>query len=206
MFAVGGALAAERSTGSVVMTTTTKMSAARTDGFATLVGTTAAEVATAARQGPVLAWRSIDGSKALGYPPEFCDALRTEVDHVLVEADGARRKPLTAPGPFEPVIPSSATHVVALIGADALGRCIGDQCHRPMRVAAAAGCRPYDRLTPERAARVLLSDRGLRKSVPPTARFVVAITKVGDPPPSDVDELMSHLDGTPVIAILSTPL
>ena len=47
-----------------------------------------------------------------------------------------------------------------------------------MRVAAAAGAQPYQLLTAERAARLLTSDIGSRKSVPAPARFVVVITKV----------------------------
>ncbi len=197
MFAVGAAL--DR----VVMTTTTKMGATRVGGFETMVGADVedltAKVASSAR---VLAWRTVQGTKAVGYKPEFCDQLSQRVDHVLVEADGARRRPLTAPGPLEPVIPSMATHVVAMIGADAIGRCIGDQCHRPLRVAALAGCRPYDRLTPERAARVLLSDRGLRKGVPPNARFMVGISKVLKPLDDQVVELIERLGTTTVLPIL----
>jgi len=47
-----------------------------------------------------------------------------------------------------------------------------------MRVAAAGGCSPYERLTPEIAARVLTSERGTRKNIPADARYVVAINKV----------------------------
>jgi molybdenum cofactor cytidylyltransferase len=202
MFAVGATLARQEA-GTVVMTTTTRMAAGRTDGFTTLTGAAVEELAAAAATEPILAWRSVQGSKATGYPPPFCDALRARVDHVLIEADGARRMPLTAPGPLEPVIPATATHVVAMMGAEALGRCIGDQCHRPLRVAALAGCRPFDRLTAEGAARVLLSDRGLRKGVPLSARFVVAISKVVHPVDRELAELIERLDGTPLIPILA---
>jgi len=200
MFGVG------RSLESVLMTTTTKMHSGRTAGFATLVGATDDEISDAIdRHHRVLAWHAIDGGKARGIDPSRCDLLSTRVPVVLVEADGARRHPFTAPGPFEPVIPSLATHVVACIGADAIGRCIGDQCHRPLRVAAVAGCGPYDRLTPSRAATVISSERGSRKGCPPHAAFSVAITKVDDTNIDLVDELTSELAPLPVIAIARAP-
>ena len=200
MFAIGTAL------GRAVMCTTTKMSADNTGGFETLIGASKEQIVAAVeaqQDEPLLAWHKIEGNKAIGHHPEFCDRLSEAVSHVLVEADGARRKPFTAPGPLEPVIPAAATHVVAVIGADALGRCIGDQCHRPLRIAALAECRPYDRLTPERAARVLLSDRGSRKDVTPDVSFTIAITKVDPEPTAEVIELIERLQPNPVIPILT---
>ena len=125
-----------------------------------------------------IAWSHEHGGKAVGPPPETVDRWFHLVDHVVVEADGARRLPFKAPAGHEPVIPSRATTVLAIIGADALDRVIEDQCFRPMRVAAVAGCSPYQRLTPERAARVLASADGSRRGVAPSARFAVLITKV----------------------------
>ena len=69
----------------------------------------------------------------------------------------------------------ASTHVVACIGADALGYVIADRVHRPLRVAAAAGCSPYERLTPARAAAALTSPVGMTKNVPESARFTVAV-------------------------------
>jgi probable selenium-dependent hydroxylase accessory protein YqeC len=106
-------------------------------------------------------------------------ANTAEVDYVLVEADGANHRTVKAPAPYEPVVPASTTLVVCVIGAGALNRVIEDQAHRPMRVAAAARCSPYDRLTPRRAAAVVASDIGGRKAVPASSRFVVVITNVG---------------------------
>ncbi len=200
MFAVGTTL------GRVVMCTTTKMAADNTGDFNTLIGASEQDIVAATETQPpepVLAWHTIEGNKAIGHRPDFCDSLSESVPYVLVEADGARRKPYTAPGPLEPVLPGAATHVLAVIGADAIGRCIGDQCHRPLRIAALAGCRPYDRLTPERAARVLLSNRGSRKGVNPDASFIIAITKVDPQPSAEVVELIERLQPNPVVPILT---
>ncbi|GAG06697.1 unnamed protein product, partial [marine sediment metagenome] len=44
------------------------------------------------------------------------------VNYIIVEADGASKKPLKAPNPeFEPVIPRSSTLVIPVVGIDALG-------------------------------------------------------------------------------------
>jgi molybdenum cofactor cytidylyltransferase len=168
----------------VVATTTTKMGASQTGGLHK-VGTTSREVIAGARDhGAVIAVGYVHGHgdrpKVGGLTDDVITSVITsgEVDAIIIEADGSRRHNVKAPAPHEPVIPSSVTHVVAVIGADALDRVIEDQAHRPMRTAAAAGAQPYQRLTAERAARLLMSDIGSRKSVPSTATFAVIITKV----------------------------
>lgn len=134
----------------------------------------------------------IVGDKFTGADPasivSFADGI------VVIEADGARGHPAKAPADHEPVIAALSTLVIAVIGADALGRVIADQCHRPLRVAAIVGCQPYERLTPERAAALLCSDRGGRKQVPAGARFGVLITKVDS---SNVALVRSLVDALP---------
>ncbi len=191
LFALGRQLPAR-----TLLTTTTRMGRDRTGGFECLVGPGAADLASAFEQhDAVLAWGATDERKALGFAPGEVDRwfATGAADHIVVEADGARRRPFTAPAPWEPPIPQASTHVVACIGADALGYVIADRLHRPLRVAAAAGCSPYERLTPARAARALTSTVGMRKNVPGSARFVVAVSgAVPDDP--RVGELVAQLD------------
>ena len=191
LFALGRQLPAR-----TVLTTTTRMGRDRTGGFPCLVDPSDAELAAAfENEDAVLAWRSADERKALGFDPEVVDGWfeSDAADHIVVEADGARRLPFTAPAPWEPPIPSAATHVVACIGAEALGYVIADRLHRPLRVAAAAGCSPYERLTPARAANALTSPVGMRKNVPGDARFTVAISGA-DPADPQVSALADELD------------
>ncbi len=124
---------------------------------------------------------------------------------VVIEADGARGHPAKAPADHEPVIPGATTLLVAVIGADALERVIADQCHRPLRVAAVVGCRPYERLTPERAATLLTSDRGGRKGMPDGARFAVVVTKVNESTLDSVNELVNLLGETRVVVVAARP-
>lgn len=184
-----------------IATSTTKMAANQAEGFDLVLDSIDEEiidrlVATSPSNVPLMVWHRVDGGKAIGVAPERCDEWFTSIDlrpTVLVEADGARHRPFKAHGPFEPVIPDTATVVISVIGADALGRVIADQCQRPLRVAALAGCSPYVRLTPAAAARVITHDRGVTVNVPADARFAVAVTKVNDANRSMVAELLGEL-------------
>jgi probable selenium-dependent hydroxylase accessory protein YqeC len=198
MFALGHQL-----DGRTVLTTTTKMGRDRTGGYPVSFAPTDAELSAALDEHrAVLMWRSDAGHKALGVAPATCDRWFGLADHVLVEADGSRQHPFKAPQPLEPIIPTTTTIVLACVGADALGRVIADQCHRPLRVAAVADCSPYQRLTPTRAARVLLSSRGSQKNRPEGARFAVIVSRVDDQSRPFVDELADLISPhAPLIAV-----
>ena len=203
LFALGRSLPAR-----TLLTTTTRMGRDRTGGFPCLIGPTDDELASALdHDDAVLVWRTTDERKALGFAPTEVDRwfATDAADHIVVEADGARRRPFTAPAPWEPPIPASSTHVVACIGADALGYVIADRVHRPLRVAAAAGCSPYERLTPGRAARALTSEVGMMKNVPRSARFTVAVAGA-DPEDPQVQALVAELDrrGTASLVVVRT--
>ncbi len=189
LFALGAAL-----DGTVVLTTTTKMFAGRTDELPVLIDPTVHEIAErTAAAGTALVWSRASREKAHGVTAEACDRWFDLVDHVVVEADGSRQLPVTAPGPFEPVVPSRTTTLVSCVGAAAFGRVIADRCHRPLRVAAAAGCSPYERLTPERLGTLVTSERGLAKSRPPESRHVVLVGAATDDDRGYLDELAAFI-------------
>lgn len=190
--------------GSVVLTCTTKMGADQHLGRRLLVDPTDDQLVEAAAHQPVMVWSGVDGQKAIGVDPAECDRWFGQVDHVIIEADGSRRRPFKAPADYEPIVPSTATTVISVIGADALGRVIADQCHRPLRVAALAGCRPDVRLEPWMAAIVMLHERGAAKAVPPGAELAVAINKVDAANQSLVDQLVVELrERSPAIRIVT---
>jgi probable selenium-dependent hydroxylase accessory protein YqeC len=120
----------------------------------------------------------------------------------VIEADGSRRHNVKAPAHYEPVIPACATHVVAVIGADALNEVIGEVAHRPEQLAAMLDADVTDRLTPKRAARLLTDEAGSRKSVPANATFVVAITKVTFENRALVDDVRARLHSLGVETVL----
>ncbi len=182
--------------GSTILTTTTRMGHDQAGGFPVVAPD--ADPVGRAQEETILVWSRLEEAKtstvkARGVGPEDCDRWASLVDYVVVEADGSRQRPFKAPGPMEPVVPITTTHLISVIGADALGRVIADQCHRPQRVAALAGCDPYRRLSPAYAATVLLHPNGARRACPERAVFSVVITKVDDDSRPLVEELVAEL-------------
>ncbi len=166
--------------GRTILTSTTKMGSDQNNDLRTLMKPDAKAIESITNNETVMIWKKIVGEKAIGVEKQTCDSWFSYVDHVVVEADGSRRKPFKAPADYEPVIPSKTTLMISVIGADALGRVIADQCHRPLRVAAIAECEPYQRLTPASAAKVLLSQRGSLKELPHKSEMIIAVTKVSE--------------------------
>ena len=196
--------------GSRVLTCTTKMGSSEHRGLSVLFdpGVVEMQEALAERQGPVMVWKAIQGPKAVGVAPEHCDAWFEVVDQVVVEADGSKQRPFKAPASYEPVVPSTTTMMVSVIGAGALGRVITDRCHRPLQVAALAGCQPFQPLTPPAAATVLLHERGARKELPSTARFAVVVTQVETATAPLVEELLDELrqrDPSVPVVVVGSP-
>ena len=76
-------------------------------------------------------YRGATKGDKLAYPGdgEFL-RLRHEHDVVLVEADGAHHRPLKIPADYEPVIPRPVDKIVVLMGLHAIGRPVGEVCHR----------------------------------------------------------------------------
>jgi probable selenium-dependent hydroxylase accessory protein YqeC len=180
---------------------------ARRRGWRAVAGTTTRVGIDHVRAGEEFIHAGRRGDKYVGVSPDHIErrfATRSD-DLIVVEADGARGKVVKAPGPHEPVLPTSTTLLVAVIGADALDRVIEDVAHRPMRVAAVCGCRPYERLTVARAVTLLTSPRGSMKAMPATARFAVAITRVGPAQVRLAADLEQTLAARGVSAIILDP-
>ncbi len=192
----------------VVVSTTTKMGHDQTGGLPATPPDTSLVAAALTGPGVCLVVQHPDPTspKVIGPPTVWFDLLAASglVDAIVLEADGARRRNAKAPGPHEPVLPLSTSHVVAVLGADALDRVIEDQGHRPMRIAAAAGCGPYDRLTAERAARLITSDIGGRKGVTSSIGFCAVLTKVADDNRKNAQH-MSELVESAGFAIVMVP-
>ena len=122
------------------------------------------------------------GSKGRLLPvdPAWIDALHEPPPDlaIIIEADGSAMRPFKAPGEHEPVVPARATVVVAVVGMDTVGRPLDDtHVHRPERVAAIAGIRPGETVTPEHVAAVLMHPDGGRKGVPQQARWIALLNK-----------------------------
>jgi probable selenium-dependent hydroxylase accessory protein YqeC len=147
----------------------------------TLVGT--AMGAIAPDHVMVVAREVTTDGKLAGVPPDWVRDLADlrGVTHVLVEADGAARKPFKAPREGEPVIPATATVVVAVVGIDALGRPLSEVAHRPEEVTALTGLGPAEAIDVRTIASVLLDPMGIARGTPKDARLVILVNKADDP-------------------------
>ena len=113
------------------------------------------------------------------------DALASLADYVLVEADGARRLPLKAHAPWEPVIPACSNRTILVLGASGLDHSVSEKVHRPEIFCELVGCTPDDPATPELVARAAnaegLADVALVNQgdvAPDTARDLAALLAI----------------------------
>jgi probable selenium-dependent hydroxylase accessory protein YqeC len=118
--------------------------------------------------------------KLTGFAPDAIEAFRNSgrFRWILVEADGASRRPLKAPAAHEPVISEATGWLVAVVGLDAIGNPLTDAwVFRPERYAEITGIPPGSPVTPESVSTALLHESGIMKGCPPTARRFVFLNK-----------------------------
>jgi len=97
---------------------------------------------------------------------------------VLVEADGAARRPIKAPAEHEPVIPECSTCVIAVVGLDAIGKPLNDRwVFRPQIYSQVTGVSLGSPVTERSMAAVILADKGLMRGSPPDAKRMVFLNK-----------------------------
>ena len=138
--------------GTVVLTTTTHV--LPFEDMPLLVSPTAADVRAALAESRVICVGSqAEKDGKLVAPSLGIDALVTLTEYVLVEADGARRLPLKAHAPWEPVIPACSNHAILVLGASGPGHPVRDVVHRPELFCELTGCAPDSTATPELVAR-----------------------------------------------------
>lgn len=106
----------------------------------------------------------VPGTEKLTTPESPMSRLEEWFDYVLVEADGAARRPLKAHASHEPVIPPEANQTICVVGASGFGQPISQAAHRPERYAALAGVPETAEATPETEAAVLRAE-GLHTKV-----------------------------------------
>jgi probable selenium-dependent hydroxylase accessory protein YqeC len=184
MYALGRELAGGG--GRPLLTTTTRMIYPKTNEVArVLVGgedrRTLADVRAALEgPGPVLAGREKDGEKLLGFSAAYVDSLRAEIAPatLVVECDGAMGKSLKAPRGWEPVLPSTTTVHVVVVGADCLGKPLrSGLVFEPEALAGLVRVGPDAIVDPLVAARTLLAPGSYAERTPETSRFCVFINK-----------------------------
>jgi len=102
-----------------------------------------------------------------------------QVDYLIIEADGAAGRPVKAPAAHEPVIPSSTTMVIAVIGLEAMGRPLDPEIvFRPGLFREITGLEDGETITPAALARIFQSPNGLFKGAPDAARRITFLNKL----------------------------
>ncbi len=122
--------------------------------------------------------------KLKGISSELVDKLwsSSEADYIVVEADGAAGRPVKAPRMGEPVIASSTTMVVAILGVDGVEREIDEEnVFQAERVAKMTGIPLGEKMTEEGMAVLVTHPEGIFKGAPPSSRVIVLLNKVDVP-------------------------
>jgi len=142
------------------------------DDVDTIVSTAGDLIDKDQRQVTVAARRVQPENKLIGLQPHVIDALsKTKFFRwIIVEADGAARKPLKAPADHEPVIPGSTTRVVGICGLSAVGKPLNEKwVHRSKRFAEITGLKCGDIISETALRDLLIHANGIFKNSPLTA-------------------------------------
>lgn len=169
----------------VLVTTTTKMGLDQIPSdWPLTVGADAVD-APACGGAPLCAFAKRDerAGKWIGLEPQVVHRLAGDghFDRILVEADGARHRPLKAAADHEPVIPASVDLVIAVAGLSALGQPLGEETvFRSGRWAELTGKRVGELLTTDDLARMASHPDGLGKGIPADIRWALFLNQADD--------------------------
>lgn len=120
------------------------------------------------------------GLKLKGISPQLVDTMKEQkiADVIVIEADGARGRPLKAPNETEPVIPFSTTWTLAVVGLDGIGkRNTEDYVFRPDYFSRLTGVNIGEVITPEAVSRIILHPEGITRGTPEKAGIAVILNK-----------------------------
>jgi molybdenum cofactor cytidylyltransferase len=118
--------------------------------------------------------------RVFGATSDLITALRarSDVDAILIEADGSRSLPFKAPGKYEPVVPNETTILVPIAGLNSLGQPLDEAHVHRSDIAAALSQAPLGSpVSTDTIARVLSHPDGGGKLLPVGARLVPLLNK-----------------------------
>jgi len=105
-----------------------------------------------------------------------------EIDYLIVEADGAAGRPIKAPREGEPVIPSSTTLVVAILGMDGTGMDLNEKnIFQAEQVSTLTGIPIGRKMTDKGMAILMTHPLGIFKGAPSPSRVIAFLNKVDIP-------------------------
>lgn len=123
-----------------------------------------------------------DSGKLQGISPLLVPKLikLTPVTYVIVEADGAARRPLKAPDPaFEPVIPECTSVVIPVVGLDAVGCELSERnVFRSAIASKLTGLPLGETVSTEAIVDLIVHPSGIARGSPDQARIIPFINKM----------------------------
>ncbi len=114
--------------------------------------------------------------KIAGFEPEVIDGIWKAgiFRWILVEADGASRRPLKAPAFYEPVIPDCSGLLIGIIGLKCIGKPLDERwVFRHKIYAEITGLKPEEPVTEESVAAALIDQNGIMKGCPSHTKKIV---------------------------------
>ncbi len=145
--------------------------------------------------------------KMLGVPVETLEGLHEAglADLFVLECCGARRRPFKAPADNEPVIPPFATHVVVVVGMEAVGKAMDElSVHRPERVTALTGLPMGGLVSPEVIAHVVGAPESYLSKGPPGAPWFLYCAKANNPKRQHAVGRLAELLGQSPFEVISS--
>ena len=122
-----------------------------------------------------------EGEKVSGPAPLYLDKWWKEklADYFLIEADGARRRPIKAPASHEPVIPESTTDLIGVIGIEAIGLSLEEKnVFRPHIFSQLTGIKFGEKISLNAITTLIFHPQGLFKNAPLHSKCHLFINKV----------------------------
>lgn len=131
-----------------------------------------------------IARERLGSGKLKGVSPNLVDDIchSPNIDVIIIEADGAAGRPVKAPRENEPVVPTSTTCIVAILGVDGVEMKLNEEnIFQPERVSNLTGVPMGERLTDEALAVLVTHPEGIFKGTPSSSRVVAFLNKVDIP-------------------------
>ena len=184
----------------VIVTTTTKMGLEEADPREVLLG----EISDSAiegglsERGCVFVFSHIRGDRYCGFDPDSIEALHRRHPNccLLVEADGARRKPLKGYAEYEPPLPRHFDRQMIVVGVDAFLRPMnGETVARFEELRAFLNVREGDMLTTGLLSTLLNSPDMYLKNSPPETKRILCLNKADLMEPEALVVWIDHLRG-----------
>jgi molybdenum cofactor cytidylyltransferase len=101
--------------------------------------------------------------------------------NLLIEADGARQRPMKAPADYEPVIPVGVDYVVVLVGLSGLGKPLNTSyVHHPQIFSSITGLEENQAISEIAVVRLLKSNNGGLKGIPEGCQKILFLNQADD--------------------------